>query len=275
MTRQRRFARRIVLVVGLLVFGAGVYLHGQYVPPILMYHRIDGQSATSALSVSPESFARQMAFLHRHARVVPLEAVVKRILRDEPPERGTVAITFDDGFESVYTQAYPVLRRYGMPATIFIVTDWVGTPGYMSWEQIRELAAHGFAIGAHTRTHPWLPAVDDARLQDELSGAQRLLRARIPGSAREFSYPFGAYDPTTKHAVRAAGYFSDCATNPGRYRSWRDRYALKRLRISRSSDNLFVFWVESSGYYTWIKEHRGKHLWRPKPTGQPPTGEES
>lgn len=267
MTRRRVF-RRFLVAFGLAAAGFGLYLHGQYVPPILMYHRIDDQSAASALSVSPESFARQMAFLHRHARVVPLGDIAERIKRGDPPDRGAAAITFDDGFASVYTEAYPVLRTYGMPATVFIVTDWVGAEGYMTWEQIRELAANGVAIGAHTRTHPWLPAVDDARLRDELAEARRLLRAQAPGSAEHFSYPMGAYDARVKRAVQAL-YADACATNPGRRNSWRDPYALKRLRISRSSDHLFVFWIESSGYYTWIKERRGKHLWHPKPAMAP------
>ncbi len=278
MSRPRRRLRlRILLLLGAaLLLGAGGYLYTQYVPPILMYHRVDGTSARTALSVSPESFARQMAFLHdRGVRVVPLDAIVDWIVNDRPPVRGAVAITFDDGFENVYTNAYPVLRRYGMPATVFIVTDWVGQPGYLTWDQIRELAANGVAIGSHTISHPWLPAVNDERLRAEVVESQRLLQERVPGAARHFSYPFGAYDGVVKHTVRAAGYVSACATNPGRHRSWRDRYALKRLRISRSSDNLFVFWIESSGYYTWIKEHRGKHLWRPRPLETMPHGEET
>ncbi len=277
---RRRWWRRRRLRIGgvLVVLACGVYLHGQYVPPILMYHRIDDQSATSGLSVSPDSFARQMAFLYRHGhRVVPLRTITDWIVNDKLPERGAVAITFDDGFESVYTQAYPVLRQHGLPATVFIVTNWVGTPGYLSWKQIRELAASGlFEIGSHSRTHPWLPAVDEQQLNEEITGSRRILEAQLPGiHVMHFSYPMGAYDATVKHNVREAAYESACATNPGRYRSWRDRYALKRLRISRSSDNLLVFWIETSGYYTWIKEHRGKHLLRPRPLETAPSGQEA
>ena len=278
MRRTRRQPRwRSALLIGLaVVVGAGGYLHAHYVPPILMYHRIDDQSATSALSVSPQSFARQMAFFHeRGYRVVPLDQIVEWIVHDRPPVHGAVAITFDDGFDSVYTQAYPVLRRYGMPATVFIVTDWVGRPGYLSWAQIRELAAHGFEIGGHTCSHPWLPALTEDAMRRELVESRRVLQQQVPGSAQHFSYPFGAYDAVVKHAVRAVPYASACATNPGRHRSWHDRYALKRLRISRSSENLFVFWIETSGYYTWIKEHRGKNLWRPKPIEAAPSGEET
>ena len=271
---RRSWVRRIGPVVLALLAACGLYLHSQYVPPILMYHRIDGRSAESALSVSPESFERQMAFLSHHARAVPLDRIVDRILRDEPPERGAVAITFDDGFTSVYTQAYPVLLKYHLPATIFIVTDWVGTGEYLTWDQIHEMAAHGIDIGAHTLSHPWLPSLKLDHLYREVEDSRRILQEHVPGSARHFSYPFGAYDPTTKHAVRAAGYLSACATNPGRRRSWSDPFALKRLRISRSSDNLFVLWIETSGYYTWLKEHRGKHFWRAKPA-EPSGGQES
>ena len=265
--RRQRGWRVFLIALAVAVFAAGVYLHRQYVPPILMYHRIDGHSATSALSVSPESFARQMGLFHRlQYRVVPLNNIVQRVLREEVPERGEVALTFDDGFESVYTQAYPVLRQYGMPATIFIVTDWVGTPGYMTWDQIRELAAHGFEVGCHTKSHPWLPAVDDEWAGDEVITARRIIRQQVPSATvRFFSYPMGAYNAHIKRAVQDAGYVAACATNPGRRSSWRDLFALKRLRISRSSDNPFVFWIETSGYYTWMKEHRGKHLWHPKP----------
>ena len=70
------------------------------------------------------------------------------------------------------------------------------------------------------------------------------------------SYPIGAHDERVKSVVKEAGYTAGCATNPGPKRRWDDSYALKRIRISRTSNNMLVFWIETSGYYTFIKEMR-------------------
>lgn len=266
MTRRRGIRRWLALGAGaVLVVAAVGQARAHYVVPVLMYHEVDPRPiGESRLVVSPASFARQMAFLKRTgAQVIPVADLIEAFRSGRPLSSRAVALTFDDGFANNYAYAFPVLQQYHYPATIFIVTEWIGRPGYMTWNQLRALDRAGITIGSHSASHPWLPALDEAALRHELVDSKRVLEAGLGHPVLLFCYPFGAHDPRVKQAVEAAGYRGACATNPGRTSSPRDPYAVKRLRIWKNSDQLAVFWVESSGYYTWVKESKHKRAHRP------------
>jgi len=226
--------------------------------PILMYHNIDQNWEKSKISVSPQSFEKQMRFLVRNRyNIVSLDKLAGMLKSDKKIPYKTVAVTFDDGYENNYTNAFPVLKRYNIPATIFVVIDKIGKEGYLTWEQIEEMAGNKIEIGSHTLSECYLPDIkDSARLKREIYGSRRLLKERIPEAGDFIAYCSGGFNKDIRQMVIDAGYDGACATNPGKAYPDDDIYALKRLRISRTSDNLFVFWIEASGFYTWIKEHR-------------------
>ncbi|MBU4205184.1 PAS domain S-box protein [Patescibacteria group bacterium] len=138
---MRRYRRFISLLAALIFVIAGfLWARGQYVAPIIMYHRIDEDAGVSRISVSPESFKRQMYFLKgRDYNVVRLEDLPELLSSGKIPRR-TIAITFDDGYENNYTDAYPVLKELGLPATIFISPAFIGTDGYLTWDQVIEMS---------------------------------------------------------------------------------------------------------------------------------------
>ncbi|MCM8760762.1 MAG: polysaccharide deacetylase family protein [Candidatus Omnitrophica bacterium] len=243
----------IVIVAALLLS-----LKNAYVLPILMYHSIDDNTRLSKLSVSPESFERQMKFLKDHRyNVISVEKAVSYIQNKERVPPKTIAITFDDGFYNNYKYAYPVLKKYGIPATIYVIVGKIGQPGYLGWKEIKEMSDSGLiTIGSHTISHLWLPTMNTERLKSELNDSKKILEDKLGKPVKELCYPVGAHDERVKTCARQAGYACALATNPGRFAPNDDIYAIKRVRISRTSNNLFVFWIETSGYYTWIKEHR-------------------
>ncbi|MFA5144203.1 MAG: polysaccharide deacetylase family protein [Candidatus Omnitrophota bacterium] len=256
----RRFPRwllwaGVAVMIAAAAVAAVIAVKSAYVVPILMYHSIDSGNKDTKLSVSPESFARQMEFLYKnHYNVVSLEKAAAYIKRKDMPPRKTVAITFDDGFRNNYLYAYPVLKKYGLPATMFIVVDWVGTsPNFMNWDEIREMADSGIiAIGSHSKEHHWLLNSSDDILKQELGWSRRILEERTGRRVSSFCYPMGAFDGRAKAAAAAAGYVCAVST-PSESASAEDVYALKRVRISRSSDNLLVFWAETTGLYAFFK----------------------
>jgi peptidoglycan/xylan/chitin deacetylase (PgdA/CDA1 family) len=224
-----------------------------------MYHSIDEKHKETKLSVSPRDFERQMAFLHSHEyEVVRLEDLVKAKEAGIPIAPQTVAITFDDGYENNYTCAFPVLKRYQFPATIFVATNNIGKPGFLNEQQITEMADSGIiSIGSHTLNHVYLPSItDEEQLRREIFESKQRLEELTGQKEIVFSYPVGGFTPRIRQLVREAGYLGACATNPGKNCPNDDIYALKRVRISRTSENMLVFWIESSGYYTFIKEMR-------------------
>jgi len=248
----------IIAAILVLALGALIFFTTVYVAPVIMYHSVDGNDQVSKLSISPKSFSRQMEFLKKNKyNVVSLEKLASYMRSGERMPPKTIAITFDDGFYNNYQYAYPVLKKYGLPATIFVIVSKIGKPGYLGWKEIKEMSDSGLiTIGSHTMSHLWLPAMGTKQLKYELERSREILESRTGRSVTELCYPVGAHDDRVKAAAAAAGYACAVATNPGRAASAGDIYAIKRVRISRTSDNLFVFWVETSGYYTWIKEQR-------------------
>ena len=256
-----RVTRKFITATILLIVAVSVvlYARAQYVVPVIMYHKIDADSQTSRLSVSLESFKSQMCFLkNNHYNVVKLEDLAGIVKENRFPSK-TIAITFDDGYENNCLNAYPILRELGLHATIFIITAMVGTEGYMTWDQILEMSeSRVIAIGSHTMTHAWLPDQPDQRLDSEIMGSKRSIESHLSKKAETFSYPSGGFNQNVRDKVIKSGYKIAVATNPGKKYPKHDLFAMKRLRISGTSDNLFVFWFEITGFYTWIKEHRDK-----------------
>lgn len=237
--------------------GVRLFMTLAYVPPILMYHSIDENEELTKLSLCPLGFAKQMEFLYANKyNVVSLEDMARRIKEKKKIPFKTVTITFDDGYENNYLCAYPVLKKYNFPATIFIITNNVGKKGYLTWDEIREMRKNNITIGSHTQSHAWLPDLDADTLKEEVFGSKKILEEKTGHKIGVISYPIGAYDERVKAVVKDAGYLAACATNPGPGKRWDDVYALKRVRISRTSKNLLVFFIESSGYYTFVKETR-------------------
>jgi len=253
--------KRYYAVIIIVLFAAVVVLYAktQYIVPVIMYHNIDEHSAASRLSVSPESFKRQMNFLKSHKyNVVKLEDLAGMLNENKLPSK-TIAITFDDGYENNYTNAYPVLKKLGLQATIFIIPAMIGTDGYLTWGQVIEMSESGFIeIGSHAMTHPWLPTQPKENLDPEIRGSKLAIESRLNKEANSFSYPLGGFNKDVREKVIEARYKIAVSTNPGKKYPKHDLFAMKRLRISSTSDNLFVFWFEITGFYTWIKEHRDK-----------------
>ena len=255
--------RRILLIAGIALIIVAAALTSvlvnatAYVVPILMYHSIENSSDNTKLSVSPASFDRQMEFLRKnHYNVVPLGKVVSYIKKKERPPQKTIAITFDDGFYNNYQYAYPVLKKYNIPATVFIIVNRIDNPGFLTWENIKEMAGSGIVdIGSHTKVHFWLLGSDDRFLQDEVAGSKKILEEKLGKKVDFFCYPMGAFDAKSKKAVEDAGYLGAVATSP-RGVAQDDLYAIKRVRVSNSADNMFIFWAKTTRLYTWFKRHK-------------------
>lgn len=252
-----------VCLAALAVFGFSKAAERVYTPPILMYHSVE-PSATRAnrLNVSPESFERQMRFLRRmRYNVVTVEDLAGMISRKEKIPARTVAVTFDDGYRNNYTYAFPILKKYRIPVTLFIIVREVGRQqnDRLYWQEIEEMRASGLVdIGSHcVGPDPLIKLADDDVVR-EINDSKKMLEERLGVPVRIFSYPEGMFTPRIRQLVREAGYAAAVATNPGKKSPWTDVFALKRLRIGPNADNLFVFWFETSGVYTFFKEHRKK-----------------
>ena len=221
-----------------------------YYPPILAYHRVGAHQRDHVPTVSSEAFELQLSFLaRRRYRVVGLEDVVDGLIRGARLPRRMAAITFDDGYAETSTIAWPLLKRFGFPATVFVSTDEVGRPGFATWEQVAAMAKEGMTIGSHTIHHSYVPLVSSERLPAELAESKRTIEERLGRPVRFLSYPIGGYTPEAQAVARQAGYLAACTTNRAASRNGIDPFALRRVKVTDRDANLWLFRVKLSGYY--------------------------
>jgi peptidoglycan/xylan/chitin deacetylase (PgdA/CDA1 family) len=256
-----------VLLLGIFILGAYYFwLAPKYTVPILMYHSIGYEEGS--FFVSPENFNRQMRYLKdKGYEVISLDELVKSIESKKRVRRNKVVITFDDGYKDNFTYAYPVLKRYNFPATIFLITDYIGTksnPGekeFMLWEDVVVMSNNGISFGGHTKSHITLGLmVDEKQAFEEIAGSKEALEKKIDGRVDYFCYPVGAFNERIKELVRKAGYKGACATNRGYVKYNRDVYELKRIKVTNSDTNKpFSFWAKLSGYYMLFDRERSPY----------------
>ncbi|MCP4649526.1 MAG: polysaccharide deacetylase family protein [PVC group bacterium] len=253
---NRKILPAIIGVISIVIIAC--FLHSVYSVPVLMYHSINGNSQNSRLSVSPESFEKQMSFLKKHNyEILTLSEYVDMLKQKKKPSKRSVVITFDDGFDNNYTMAYPILKKHNIPAVIFIVVNWVGNSGMMNWSEIKELVdSNLIEIGSHTLAHDELTKMDKEEAFREIQESKQILESKLNKPIKFLCYPCGSFNAGIKEIVEKSDYKGACATHPGAELPLDDAYAIRRIRISRSSDNMFIFWGQISGYYTYFKDRK-------------------
>lgn len=228
----------------------------KYRVPILYYHRVGNPTGDPVMTVSKESFMRQMALLRKEDRVMALDDLVP-LLASKTGLPKKAVVTFDDGYEDIYTQALPSIRTYRIPITVFLVTEWIGKKAFLSWEAIRELSREGVVFGSHTKNHPYLPSVPSKKLlEEEIRGSKEFLEDRLGREVSLFSYPLGGFTPLIKKMVEEAGYQAAFTTNRGERGADEDLYAARRIKMTERSDSFWVFRVKTSGYYEQFKRRK-------------------
>lgn len=216
--------------------------------PVLMYHRIgDAHNPWEAkYCVSPRLFSEQMRMLATQGmHACAIDDFIDWLNGGRPLPKGSFLLTFDDGFLGVYEYAAPVLREFGWPATVFLVSQLIGkvdewcraenpsgaTYPLLTLEHIHSMRAHGFSFHSHTRHHPDLPTLSDAQLKDELSGSKQDLEDMLGEPVTYLAYPFGRYDERVLSLARQAGYDAAFSVQPGFNRVDVDRFRIRRLDV--------------------------------------------
>jgi peptidoglycan/xylan/chitin deacetylase (PgdA/CDA1 family) len=227
-----------------------------------MYHSVSPDALPeNRIAISTETFERQMHFLKNHQyNVLPLESLAALIKGRKRIPSKTISITFDDGYKDNYIYAFPILKKYNLSAAIFIITDEVGRADRLSWDEIKTMQDSGIVtFGSHTLgPEPLINIKSEQELRKQIFDSKKILEEKLGCKVNAFSYPEGRFNNKIKQLVMTAGYKLAVATNPGKKFVNDDIFALKRLRISANANNLFVFWIETSGYYNFIREHRHK-----------------
>jgi len=211
---------------------------GEIVVPILLYHFVGRESlerdgaSTTRYNVTAAHFDAQLALLHRLGYQTVTVAEIAAALRGEGilPER-PIAITFDDGWIEQYSVAFPLLQKYGMKATFYILSSYTTGERYVTWEQLEELRDADMEIGSHTRTHVNLIDLSSEDAGYEISSSKSVLEAKLDITVESISYPYGLYSGNTITLTQQAGYRAAVALNPSPKQSLSNLYALRRFEI--------------------------------------------
>ena len=203
---------------------------------VFMYHRF-GESEYAATNIRVDQFEAHLAEIAAGGyNVAPLPDIIAAFESGrELPDR-TIALTIDDAFLSVYTEAWPRLKAAGLPFTVFVATDPVDgdQQGYMNWEQIRELARAGVTIGSQTASHPHMPELSRPRNIAELDKSNRRFEDELGTPPSLFAYPFGEYGLAVREVVAESGFAAAFGQHSGVAYAGHDRFALPRFAMNET-----------------------------------------
>ncbi|MFL5733687.1 MAG: polysaccharide deacetylase family protein [Chloroflexia bacterium] len=185
------------------------------------------------LSVPPDRFAIEMQLLMQNGyHTISVADLVAAVLDGAPLPQRPIVLTFDDGYEDFYTAAYPVLKRYGLNATSFIITGVVGQHGYLTWDQMREMQASGLVqFESHTVHHVLLDRVPLAKAQRELVNSKAALQEELGRPVDVICFPSGKYNSAVLALLHEDGYVAGVSTRQGAAHNAADLDALHRVRI--------------------------------------------
>lgn len=208
--------------------------------PVFAYHRVfggktngpDPSNADEYYAVSAEAFARHMSALaERGYSPVPIDALLPgapRITVAKP-----IVITFDDGYVTDVAIARPILDRLGWRSEHFVTTNWIGTPGFMRWQDLQELAAGGHGIHSHSVSHPHLDTLSVFDVYVELSESRARLQDALGRPVHFVALPGGhGASRRIRSLARAAGYRGICTSAVGRNVPFVRPYALRRIPVT-------------------------------------------
>lgn len=212
---QRRGAWIIALALLLAVCASTAYADRHGV--ILLYHHV-GEQTPASTSVTPGVFAQHLDYLQREGFVVlPLATLLDALYGEKSVPENAVAITFDDAYKSVFTQAWPQLAKRRIPFTVFVATVAIDKryPNFMSWEQMRSMDPALASFGAHSLSHAHLVQRRDgestgqwrSRVDMEISGSVDRIATELGRAVQSFAYPYGEYDGAVADLVERSGLY--------------------------------------------------------------------
>lgn len=201
---------------------------------VLMYHMIGDEQGNAAI-MTEANLRIQMNYLRDHGyHPITMQELYDYVTKGAPLPEKPVCITFDDGYLDSYTIVYPLMKEYGFPWTLFLITDDVGKPyNRMTWDQLKEMAnSHAVTIASHTLSHPKLHNLATrAEKEKEIVDANKALKYQLGIDNVWLAYPYGDYDDEVIDICKKAGIKMAVTTDAGRVHVGSFPYDLKRAYI--------------------------------------------
>lgn len=209
--------------------------------PVLYYHHVlcaPADALDPTLYICPEQFDAQMSYLHDQGwSTITADQLADLMANRQCPPARTFVVSFDDGPEDAYTNAAPILERYGMHGTFFVTSGVEGgaREGRITWDQMTDLVARGHAIGDHTETHLNLKKQTADVLYQQIEGAQQIFAEHLGFRPRTFAYPYGRYNDAAIAQVASSGFELAFTVSGGAKEASDAPYVSKRIQVLASA----------------------------------------
>jgi peptidoglycan/xylan/chitin deacetylase (PgdA/CDA1 family) len=257
-SKEAFLPNRFVVIPLVIKNRAGITDKGYQTVPILCYHRF-APTCDSPLCMPATIFEQQLRYLKENGyRVISPEALIEFLDYRKPIPKNSVMISVDDGYRSTYEVAYPILKKYGFTATLFIYIDYVGVSSQaITWNQLRELKREGFTIGSHSIAHSDLSKQKKdedkktylARLKREIFRSKQIIDEKLDQDTLIFSYPFGRQNQTVVSLTQQAGYKMAVTVDRGSNPFFTNPYLIKRDQILKRDMDHFASRLKTFNYY--------------------------
>ncbi|SFT85623.1 Polysaccharide deacetylase [Selenomonas sp. GACV-9] len=212
--------------------------------PVLEYHMVNDEDNGEGWSynVPPEEFRQQLDYLQQqgYTTITMLEFMKAKKGKLELPEK-PVILTFDDGYEDNYTTMLPMLEERGMKAVVYMVTNDIGRPKYLSWNQLRDMQQRGIEIGSHTANHQPLTHLDPEKQAEEMKLSKLIMEWNGIHTVFSFSYPNGAYSDDMPAMLAENEYLTAVTGDAGLNTFATNPYLLQRVNIPHPRFGLTEF----------------------------------
>jgi peptidoglycan/xylan/chitin deacetylase (PgdA/CDA1 family) len=225
-------------------------VHRQTRVPILMYHHIEDQppgvdAIRRDLSVSPERFEAQLHYLKQAGyESITLNDLALHLTVGKPLPPKPIIFTFDDGYADAYTNAFPLLQRFGFGGTFFVISEPVDArdPDFVSWAEVEEMHAAGMSFEPHSYNHPDLRNRGFDFVVFQILAPKEAIEARTGEPCRFFAYPAGRYDQFVIDVLRSADFWGAVLTEQGAIHGPDDLFTLRRIRVHGGDDlDTFIY----------------------------------
>lgn len=257
--------KKFLLAILILILSAAGFIFWLFARaadgvPILVYHRVN-DSDTNPTTLKVADFEAQIKFLKDNGyQVISPDDLLDAWENDKPLPNNPVILTFDDGHEDIWHNVFPILQKYNMRATVFIVTDHIGMKDYLTWDEARILQAGGFIdFQSHTMSYKVLTTLKGDKLWNEIYGSKQAIEWALKKPAKFIAYPEGKYtldaEDTSKECAFRAGFIEDY----GLAVKDDDNYILTRIPVRGSnSHTLLRFKLRLKGSPIFAPLHRFK-----------------
>lgn len=237
----------IALLILLAVPVAYVATHPADGVLILEYHQVTDSPRPGAdpYTISTQEFTDHLDYLRREGyETITMRDYAKAMKGEYALPDKAVVLTFDDGYDNVYTEAVPRLKERGMTGVVYVVANDADHDKYMTWQQIADLDASGIEIGSHTANHLPLTGLSPETQRDEIRLSKLLIEWKsLKHSIHSFSYPNGEYAPELFDILKEEDYYTAVTGEAGRNTPDTNPYALKRVVVSASPFGLLGFQI--------------------------------